>query len=222
MPSTRRSEVTRSDVGIEAGAWASGVRARVPVSRQRVGRDVELSSGPSECEGGAVELLLRHFFLVEVSFADDEEVAGGVVARRGVANELRISQLVDVPVAVDADVIGDVDPPLRVLVIVLVLAEAGRRVGVVAEDDSGVVDRHAVEGVGRAARAGRPGAPGFPAQDHTRSGGANRRGGCNRRCWRWARHSAGRWDSAAAQAPIVATARPAVPAKRSNRRRLSS
>ena len=67
-----------------------------------------------------------------------------VEARRGVAHELGASQLEDVPVAVDAYVIGDVDPPLRVLVVLLVLAEASGRAAVVAED-RGRVDCHAAE-----------------------------------------------------------------------------
>ena len=119
-------EVPRGDMGIEVRARASGVRADVPVARQRVGRDAKFLGGPGEREGGSVELGLRHRLLVEVSFADDEEVAGRVVARRGVAHEVGRPQLEDVPVAVDADVIGDVDPPLLVLVVPLVLAEASR------------------------------------------------------------------------------------------------
>ena len=157
-------EVARSDVGIEAGARAGGVPARVSVPCERVGRDAVLLSRPGEYEGSAVELLLRHLLLVEVSFADDEEVPGGVVACCGVANEVGISQLVDVSVPIDAEVIGDINPALRVLVIVLVLTEPSGRVGVVTENNSGVVDRHEVWGVGRATGSGRQGAPSFPAQ----------------------------------------------------------
>ncbi len=99
-----------------------------------VGRNAVLLRCPSECEGGAVQLLLCHLFLVEVSFADDEEVPGGVVAGCGVANEVGISQLVDISVPIDAEVIGDINPALRVLVIVLVLTEPCGRVGVVTEN----------------------------------------------------------------------------------------
>ena len=111
------------------------------------------------------QLRFRHLLLVEVAFADDEEMPGGVVAGRGVAHEAGIPELVDVSVAIDAQVVGDVDPSLRVLVISLVLSKAGRRVRVVAEHDRCVVNRHAVQGVTRAARAGRSSAPGVAAQD---------------------------------------------------------
>ena len=101
------------------------------------------------------ELGVRHKLLVEISFADNKEVAGWVVACRGVANELGLSQLINVAVTVDTDVVGDVDPALRVLVVPLMLAEASGRVSVIAEDHRRVVDRHAAEGVGLAAGAGR-------------------------------------------------------------------
>ena len=144
---------------------------------------------------------------------------------------------IDVAVAVDADVIGDVDPPLRVLVVLLVLAEASRRVAVVAEDHGRVVDRHAAEGVGRAAGVGGTGAPSIPAQQTPEAAldvGAVEVMGSR---WR-ARRRAGRGAAGAVglgvgdelgaavgsveQALTVATAKPAVPASRSSRRRLSS
>ena len=137
-------------------------------------------------------MFFRHLLFVEVSFAEDEEVAGRVVARRGVAHELGVSQLVDVPVAVDADVIGDVDPALRVLVVALVLADASRGVAVVAEDHGGVVDRHAGEGVGRAAGAGGAGAPGVAAQQNSRSGARRRCGRGHGLWWRAGRRAVSR------------------------------
>jgi hypothetical protein len=60
--------------------------------------------------------------LVEVSLAEDEEMAGGVVIRRGVTGNLGAPQFIEVAVAVDADVIRDVDPSVLVLVVPLVLA----------------------------------------------------------------------------------------------------
>ena len=69
-------------------------------------------SGPGERKSSAVKQFFRYLFFVEISFADDEEVAGRVVASRRVAYKLGVSQLIDVSVAVDGDVIGDIDPPL--------------------------------------------------------------------------------------------------------------
>ena len=128
----------------ETSRWPASVPL---VNAKRLG-------GPGEREGGSVELLLGHILFVEVSLADDEEVARRVVARRGVACKLGRPQLVDVPVAVDADVISDVDPPLLALVVLLVLAQASGCVAVVAEDRGRVVDRHAGDGVRRAAGLG--------------------------------------------------------------------
>ena len=88
------------------------------------GRDFESLGCPREREGGRVEHFFRHRLFVEVSLADDEEMAGGVVACCGISHELGRSQLEDVALLVDSDVIGDVDPPVRILVEELVLAEA--------------------------------------------------------------------------------------------------
>jgi len=125
------------------------------MSGEAIGRDTVLLCRPSECECRAVELLFRYLFFVEVPFAHHEEVTGGVIACCGVADEVRIPQLVDVSPAVDAEVISDIDPAFSVLVIVLVLAESSGRVGVVAENDGGVVDRHEVGGMRRATAPGR-------------------------------------------------------------------
>ena len=158
-------QVAGRDVRVEAGSRARGVRALVAVSCEGIGWDSVFLCGPGECECCAVQLCFRHLLLVEVAFADDEEMPGGVVAGRGVADEAGIPELVDVSVAVDAQVVGDVDPSLRVLVISLVLSKSSRRVRVVAEHDLGVVNRHAVQGVTRTAGAGRSGAPSVAAQD---------------------------------------------------------
>lgn len=115
-------EIPRGEVGIEVRARASGTWADVSVTRQRVRRDVEVLSGPRERYGGSVELFVGHFLFVEVPFADDEKVAGRVVVGRGVAYQFWSSQLEDVSVPIDADVISDVDPPLRILVVSLMLA----------------------------------------------------------------------------------------------------
>ena len=57
---------------------------------------------------------------------------GRVVVRRGVADEIGVTQLVQIAVAVDADVVGDIDPAVEILVIALVLAQARGCVAVVA------------------------------------------------------------------------------------------
>ena len=151
-------EISGRNVGVEVRARARG-RGEIPVARQRRGRNGEALSAPSACERGSVQKFFRHFLLVEIAFAEDEAMAGRVVGRRGVANELGASQLVDVPVAVDADVIGDINPALRVLVVALVLADSTRGVAVVAEDHGAVVDRQMGEGVGACRRGGRDGRP---------------------------------------------------------------
>ena len=70
------------------------------------------------------------------------------------------SQFVDVAVAVDADVICDVDPSQLVLVVPLVLTEPARGITVVAEDVALVVQGHAGDRVRLAAGSGGPSAPG--------------------------------------------------------------
>ncbi len=114
---------------------------------------------PREYEGGSVQLGLRHGLLIEVSFAEDEEVACGVVVRRRVAGNLWAPQLVDVAVAVDADVIRDVDPSVLVLVISLVLTQAAWGITVVAEDHGLVVESHTGDGLGLSSGPRGSGAP---------------------------------------------------------------
>src|ERR1700758_1183744 len=106
-----------------------------------------------------------------------------VVVRRGVARDLGAAQFVDVAVAVDADVIGDVDPSLLVLVVVLVLPETLWGIAVVAEDHGLVVEGHAGDGLSPTARACRSSAPGVPAQHDSRS--CAERGYGRRRWRRW-------------------------------------
>ena len=96
------------------------------MASQGVAGDAKGLGGPGERESGRVELGVGDDFLVEVSFAEDQEVARRVVVRLGVTRDLWRAQFVDVAVAVDADVIGDVDPSLLVLVVALILAEATR------------------------------------------------------------------------------------------------
>src|SRR5690242_10972227 len=105
-------------------------------------------------------------------------MARGVVVRRGVASDLGAPQFVDVAIAVDADVIGDVDPSVLVLVVSLILSEMAWRIAVVAEDDGLVMQGHPGDGVALASGAGRSRAPGVPAQQQCRSRGGQARTGC--------------------------------------------
>ena len=70
-----------------------------------------------------------------------------VVVCRSVAGDLGAPQFVDVAVAVNADVIRDVDPSVLVLVIPLVLAQVAWGITVVAEDHGLVVESHTGDGV---------------------------------------------------------------------------
>lgn len=137
---------------------------QVPMAGQRVGGDVKGLSCPGERECGPVELGFRDGFLVEVTFAEDQEVACRVVVRRGITRDLRRAQFVDVAVAVNADVIRDVDPSQLVLVVMLVLAQVAWGVAVVAQDDSLMVEGHASDGVVSPAGACRSGTPGISAE----------------------------------------------------------
>ena len=87
-----------------------------------------------------------------------------VVVRRRVARDLGAPQFVDVAIAVDADVIRDVDPSQLVLVVPLVLAEAAWGITVVAEDHGLVVKCQTGDGVMPASRAGRARSPSISAQ----------------------------------------------------------
>ena len=142
----------------------------VAVARQGGARDTEVLGGPSECESGSVKLRLRHGLLIEVSLAENEEMAGGVVVRRGVTGNLGAPQFVEVAIAVDADVVGDVNPPVLVLVVPLVFAQVLGGISVVAEDHSLVVQGHPGDGVTLAAGAGRSRAPGVSAYQLCRGG----------------------------------------------------
>ncbi len=163
------------------------------MARECFGRDAEALRGPCEREHSSIELVLRDHFLIEVSFAEDEEMACRVVVCRRVAGNIGASQLVDVALAVDADVVGDVDPSKLVLVVPLVLTKASWRITVVAEDHAFVVEGQTCNGVGLASGAGRPGAPSVPAQhDSWTCAGRGRSHGCRR----WRRdcgHGCRRW-----------------------------
>lgn len=99
-------------MSVKVRAWAGCLPRRdVLVACQRVACDAESLGSPSECDRGSVKLGFRHRLLLEIPFTDDEEVAGGVVFGVGVARQLDCPQFKDVAVAVDAQVIRDVDPP---------------------------------------------------------------------------------------------------------------
>ena len=86
-----------------------------------------------------------------------------VVVRRSVACNLCAPQFIDVAIAVDADVIRDVDPSPLVLVVPLVVAEVPWGITVVAEDHGLVVQGHTGDGVGRPSGVGGSGAPSISA-----------------------------------------------------------
>src|ERR1700739_4062103 len=130
---------------------------------QCAGRDAKALGSPCERESGSMKLSLRHHLLIEVAFAEDKEVACCVVVLGGVACNLGAPQFVDIAVAVNADVIRDVDPSQLVLVIPLVLAEAGWGITVVAEDHGLGVEGHTGDGVEPSSGAGGPGAPSISA-----------------------------------------------------------
>lgn len=130
---------------------------------QCVGRDAKLLGGPCERASSSLKLGLRHNLLIEVSFAEHEEMAGGVVVGGSVAGNLGASQFVDVAVTVDADVISDVDPSQLVLVVPLILAEAAWGITVVAEDHALVVEGQTGDGVEPSAGPGRASAPSISA-----------------------------------------------------------
>ena len=149
-------------MGVEVCPRACGP-GQVPVASQGVGGDVKGLDGPGERESGPVKLGLGHNLAIEVPFAQDQEVACRVVVRGCITRDLRGAQFVDVAVAVNADVVGDVDPAQLVLVVALVLAEAAWGVAVVAEDDCFVMQCHAGDGVRPATGACRAGTPGISA-----------------------------------------------------------
>src|SRR5208283_1350491 len=172
------------------------------MARQCAGRDPKVLGSPGERESGSVKLGLRHALLIEVSFTENKEVACCVVACRSVACNLGAPQFVDVAVAVDADVIRDIDPSLLVLVIPLVLAQVAWGIAIVAEYHGLVVEGHTGDGVGPSSGAGGPGAPSISAQQLCRSDargpwGRGCRSSCPRRSkiWRrWPRASRRRRD----------------------------
>lgn len=151
-------EVSRGDVGVQVSTRARGL-GQVPMARQGVGRNVKVLSRPCERASCSLELGLRHGLLIEVSFAEDQEMARRVVVRGGIARDLGAPQFVDVAIAVDADVIGDVDPSVLVLVVSLILSEMAWGISVFAKDDGLMVQSHPGDGVALPSRAGRSRAP---------------------------------------------------------------
>lgn len=133
------------------------------MARQCVGRNVKILSRPCERASRSLELGLWHSLLIEVSFAENQEMARRVVVRRGIAGDLGAPQFVDVAIAVHADVIGDVDPPVLVLVVSLILSEMAWSIAVFAKDDGLMVESHPGDGVALPSGAGRSRAPGVPA-----------------------------------------------------------
>src|ERR1700736_873666 len=97
-------------------------------------------------------------------------MARRVVVRRSVSCDFGAPQFVDVAVAVDADVIGDVDPSQLVLVVSLVGSEVAWGSAMVAEDHGLVVQGHPGDGVGLTPGAGRLRAPGLSAEHLSRGG----------------------------------------------------
>ena len=133
------------------------------MARQCACRDLKVLGSPCERESGSVKLGLRYDLLIEVPFAENKKVACCVVVCGGVACNLGAPQFVDVAVAVNADVIRDVNPSQLVLVVPLVLAQAAWGIAVVAEDHSLVMEGHTGDGVARPSGAGGLGAPRFSA-----------------------------------------------------------
>ena len=133
------------------------------MARQYAGRDSKVLGSPCERESGSVKLGLRHHLLIEIPFAENKKVACCVVVCRGVACNLGAPQFVDVAVAVNADVIRDVNPSQLVLVVPLVLAQAAWSIAVVAEDHGLVMEGHTGDGVAPPSGAGGLGAPRFSA-----------------------------------------------------------
>src|SRR5689334_9353937 len=100
---------------------------------------------------------------------------GRVVVSGGVTRNVGCTEFINVSVAVDADVIGNINPTVLVLVQPLMLAQAARCVAIVTQDGSGVMDGHAGDRVRSAAGFGWPRTPGITAQQIT---GRHAR-------WRW-------------------------------------
>lgn len=167
-------------MGIQVSTRARGL-GQVAMARQRGARYPEILGGPCERARCALELGLRHSLSIEVPFAEDQEMARRVVIRRGVARNLGAPEFVDVAVAVDSDVIGDVDPPVLVLVVPLVLSEMAGGIAVFAKDDGLVVQGHPGDGVTLSARARRARAPGVPADQQCRTGRRQAEAGRRRR-----------------------------------------
>lgn len=112
---------------------------------------IELLGSPRKSQCCAIQLGLADLLFVKVAFAEDQKMTGRVIVCRSVTGDLGCAQLVDVSVAVDTDVVGDIDPAALVLMKGLMLTKASRGIGVVAQIHRGVVNRHAGDGVRSAA-----------------------------------------------------------------------
>jgi hypothetical protein len=80
-------EVSRGQVGVKVGSGTGGSRVDVAVTRQRAAGDAESLCRPGECVRRALQLSFADRFFLEVPFADDEEVTGGVVFGVGVTGD---------------------------------------------------------------------------------------------------------------------------------------
>lgn len=96
-------------MGVEVSAGAGGV-GEVSMPAEGAAGQVELLGSPGERRCSTVELSIGGGLLVEVTLAENQEVSRWVIVGCGVASEFRAAQFVDVAVAVNADVVGDVDP----------------------------------------------------------------------------------------------------------------
>src|ERR1700753_3262110 len=133
-------------MGVQIRPRAGGL-GEVAMTGQCIGLDAEILRSPGERHGSSVELRFRYRLLIEVPFAQHQEMTGGVVVGGGVAGALGAPQFVDVAIAVDGDVIRDVDPTLLILVISLILSQASWRISVVAEHNYFVMQSHPGDGV---------------------------------------------------------------------------
>lgn len=114
--------------------------------------DLECLCSPGECHRCTAKLFSRDGFLVEITFTENEKMPGRVVLSGGITFDQREPQLINVAVAVYADVVGDVAPAPLVLMELLMLKQPSRRIAIVAEHRTRVMDRHSIESVGYSIR----------------------------------------------------------------------
>ncbi len=80
---------------------------------------------PSEFVRCTIQLGFADRFLLKLAFAEQQEVAGGVVLGVGVTSDGGLASREQVAVEVDGHVIGDLDPPVLVSVMALMLTQPG-------------------------------------------------------------------------------------------------